>query len=90
MKYVLFYESVPGFREKVPAHIEEHRALWRRFAADGSLLMVGPFTDEPAGGALSVFRTREAAEAFVRQDPFVKHGLVARHTIREWNEVLVP
>ncbi len=90
MKYVLLYESVPGFLEKVPAHIEEHRALWKRFHQDGTLLLVGPFTDEPAGGALGVFRTREAAEAFVSQDPFVKHGLVARHTIREWYEVLVP
>lgn len=52
--------------------------------------MIGPFTDEPAGGALGIFTTREAAESFVAIDPFVHHGLVARYTIREWNEVLVP
>ncbi len=90
MKYVLFYESVPEFRSRVPAHVEEHRALWKRFHDQGTLLLVGPFTDEPAGGALAVFRTREAAESFASQDPFVKHGIVARHTIREWNEVLAP
>jgi hypothetical protein len=42
------------------------------------------------GSAMGVFTTRAAAEAFVRADPFVTHGLVARWTIREWNEVLMP
>lgn len=88
MKYVLFYEAAPDFMPKVPAHIEAHRALWRRFHEEGTLLMVGPFTDAPAGGAMAVFTTRAAAEAFAAVDPFVTHGLVARSTIREWNEVL--
>jgi uncharacterized protein YciI len=89
MKYVLFYEATPDFRAKVPASIEAHRALWATFHGDGRLLMVGPFTDEPAGGALGVFATREAAQEFVERDPFVQNGIVARWTIREWNEVLV-
>ncbi len=37
-----------------------------------------------------MFRTREAAESFVAQDPFVKHGIVVRHAIREWAEALAP
>ncbi|HZI42119.1 MAG TPA: YciI family protein [Gemmatimonadaceae bacterium] len=90
MKYVLIYEATPDFRAKVPAHIAAHRALWAAFHDDHRLLMVGPFTDEPAGGALGVFTTRAAAEEFVRLDPFVQHGIVARWTIREWNEVLAP
>ncbi|MGH7271878.1 MAG: YciI family protein [Polyangiaceae bacterium] len=90
MKYVLFYESVEDFRSKVPAHIEAHRALWKQFRADGNLLMIGPFTDAPAGGAMGIFTNRDAAERFVNVDPFVAHGLVARWTIREWNEALVP
>jgi len=90
MKYVLFYEATPDFRAKVPAQIAAHRALWKVFHEDHRLLMVGPFTDEPAGSALGVFTTRAAAEEFVRLDPFVAHGIVARWTIREWNEVLVP
>jgi uncharacterized protein YciI len=90
MKYVLLYEPAPDFMAKVPAHLEAHRALWKRFHGEGTLLMVGPFTDPPAAGAMAVFTTREAAEAFVREDPFVRHAIVARHAIREWNEVLVP
>jgi hypothetical protein len=87
MKYVVSYVSTPDFRSKVPAYIDAHRALWRTFHADGRLLMIGPFTDEPAG-ALGVFSTREAAEEFVRVDPFVQNGIVASWSIREWNEVL--
>jgi uncharacterized protein YciI len=90
MKYVLFYEAAPDFRAKVPAHFEAHRALWRIFQADGRLLMIGPFADEPAGGAMGVFTSRAAAEEFVRLDPFVTSGIVARWTIREWNEALAP
>ena len=52
--------------------------------------MIGPFTDEPAGSALGVFTSRAAAEEFVRADPFVTNGVVAKWTIREWMEALVP
>ena len=68
--------------------IDAHRAPWRRFRADGTLLLIGPFTDAPAGGAMGVFSSRAAAEAFVAADPFVTQGIVAHWTIREWNEVL--
>jgi uncharacterized protein YciI len=88
MKYVLVYEAAPGFRARVPAHIAAHRALWAQYHKDGTLLMVGPFTDEPSGGAMGVFTTRAAAESFVAADPFVAHGIVSRWTLREWNEVL--
>ena len=90
MKYVLMYESTPDFLQKVLTHIAAHRELWRVFHADNRLLLVGPFTDAPAGGAMGVFSTRAAAEEFVRDDPFVTNGIVARWTIREWHEVLMP
>ncbi|MFO0669963.1 MAG: YciI family protein [Polyangiaceae bacterium] len=90
MKYVLFYEAAEDFRSKVPAHFEAHRALWGEFSATGDLLMIGPFMDAPAGGAMAIFRSRDAAERFAKADPFVTHGIVARFTVREWNEALVP
>ena len=39
---------------------------------------------------MAIFTTREAAEEFVRGDPFVLHGVIRNWTIREWNEALVP
>jgi len=32
--------------------------------------------------------SREAAEEFIREDPFVLNQVVSKWTIREWNEVL--
>ncbi len=90
MKYVLSYEAAGDFRSKVPLHIEAHRALWKQFHSEGTLLMIGPFTDDPAGGAMGIFTTRDAAEKFASADPFVSHGIVARWTMREWNEALWP
>jgi uncharacterized protein len=89
MKYVLFYEAADDFRSKVPSHIEAHRALWKEFHLAGRLLMIGPFSDGTAGGAMGIFTTRDAALAFVSADPFVSQGVVASWTIREWNEALV-
>ena len=51
--------------------------------------MVGTFGDPQTQGSMAVFPTREAAEAFVAEDPFVVHGVVRRYEIREWNEILV-
>lgn len=89
MKYVVLYQSTPDFLARVPAHLDEHRTLWQRFHAEGTLLMIGPLTDPPAGDALGVFVTRAAAEAFVAADPFVSEGIVAKWTIREWDEAIV-
>ena len=39
---------------------------------------------------MAIFTSREAADAFVADDPFMVNGVVARHEIREWDEVLSP
>jgi hypothetical protein len=36
---------------------------------------------------MAVFGSREAAEEFVRDDPFVNEGVVKGWTLREWDEV---
>ena len=86
MKYVVLYGGATDMA-KAREHFAEHRAGYQPFIADRTLLMIGPFTD-PARGALGVFTTREAAEAFVQQDPFVARGVVSSWEIVEWNEVL--
>ncbi len=90
MKAVVFYESADDVAEKAPPHLAEHRARWKEFADRGELLMIGPFANAQDDGAMGVFTTREAAEEFVRGDPFVLNGIVRNWTIREWNEALVP
>ena len=90
MKAVVFYESADDLAEKAPLHAGSPRARWREFADRGELLMIGPFADPLADGAMGIFTTRAAAEEFVRGDPFVRHGVVRNWTIREWNEALIP
>ena len=88
MKFVLRYESAEHVRERAPAHFDAHFALMRAFHERGELLMMGPFDDPQSEGAMGVFMTREAAEAFVAGDPFVHEGVVRRWEVRGWNEAL--
>jgi hypothetical protein len=38
---------------------------------------------------MAIFKTREAAEAFVKQDPFILEGLVKSFVIRDWNDTML-
>jgi hypothetical protein len=87
MKYVLLYDAADDVLEKAPVHGAAHRAHWKAFLDDGTLLMVGPFSN-PKEGAMAVFTTREAAETFARNDPFVLNGVVTGWRVREWLEAL--
>ncbi len=37
---------------------------------------------------MGVFATREAAEEFVRVDPFLLEGVVKKWELREWREAI--
>ena len=89
MKYVLYYESAPDVLEKAPAYGKAHRAHWNDFLSNGTLLMIGPFSN-PGEGAMAIFTSREAAEAFARGDPFLLNGVVSNWVVREWVEAIVP
>jgi uncharacterized protein YciI len=89
VKYVVFYESADDVASKAPLHFAAHRARGDEFHANGTLLMFGPFGNPQEEGAMSVFTTREAAEEFVKGDPFVRNGVIRNWYIREWNEGLV-
>ena len=90
MKAVALYEMAPGMMAQVPAHMSAHRERWQEFARRGELLMIGPFANAQEDGAMGIFTTREAAEEFVRGDPFVLNGIVRNWVIRDWIEALVP
>lgn len=88
MKAVVFYESSPEVMQLAPLHFSAHKARLDRFQQQGELLAVGTYAD-PREGSMAVFADRVAAEAFVAEDPFVLHRVVAKHTIKDWNEVLL-
>jgi uncharacterized protein YciI len=89
VKYLLFYDLADDAMPLAQQHFPAHRDRLLQFAERGVLLMVGTFTDPPIG-AMAVFTSREAAEEFMADDPFVHHGVVGSHRIREWDEVLKP
>jgi uncharacterized protein YciI len=84
MRYEVAAGAMPLAQKLFPLH----KARLDEFHARGVLLMVGAMED-PRDGAMGIFTTREAAEEFVGGDPFVLEGVVAKHTISAWNEVLL-
>jgi hypothetical protein len=38
---------------------------------------------------MAIFRTRSAAEAFVKEDPFILEGIVRSFVIRDWNDTML-
>ena len=86
---VSFYDEMgPGRMAHAQQVYPRHVAYLEQFNVDGEVLMIGTFADPATDGSMAVFRSREAAERFIAGDPFVVNGVVARWTIRPWNEVL--
>jgi uncharacterized protein YciI len=85
--YILFYDYGENAAERRAPYREQHLGLANASHSDGQMVLAGAYTD-PLDGAALVFRTREAAEAFVKVDPYVSSGLVTGWRIREWNVVV--
>ena len=88
MKCVMFYETAADGLAKAATHYPAHKARIDEFAGRGVLLMVGTWAN-PAEGAIGIFTSREGAEEFARDDPFVLNGVVGAVTFKDWNEMLV-
>ena len=75
---------------------DEHRPLHRSFlsdlAAEGVVLLSGPYADveEAPDAAMLLLRGSSAAEIaeLLRDDPFQQQGLVEQVAVREWTPVL--
>lgn len=89
MKTVIFYENNPDatmekFMEVYPSHQENEK----KFVKAGKVLGMGPFS-VPGEAAMGIFVDRKSAEDFVKNDQFVREGLVAKVTMREWHDELL-
>jgi len=87
--YALFYEAVDDFIARRGTYRDEHLRQAREAHARGELVLAGALA-EPADGALLVFQGEgpAAAEAFARQDPYVKNGLITNWKVRPWTVVV--
>ena len=86
MKAVVIGDSAGKTMEEVMAVYPRHKAVVDACIARGEVIGIGPFA---GGGNMAVFRTREAAEAFTKQDPFILEGLVKSFVIRDWNDEML-
>jgi uncharacterized protein YciI len=87
--YALFYQAVDDFIARRGAFRDEHLRLAREAHARGELIFAGALADPP-DGALLIFQADSPApaEAFARQDPYVKNGLVTSWKVRNWTVVV--
>lgn len=75
-------------RDDIMAIFPRHKEFLDQFLARGEVVGVGPFTDA-GGGNMALFRTREAAEAFSKGDPFLLEGVVQEYQIKEWADQML-
>ena len=87
MKTVVIGESSGASMEMVMAVYPRHKAVVDKYIAMGEVVGIGPFADR---GNMAIFRTRAAAEQFVKEDPFILEGLVKSFTLHDWNDELLP
>ena len=86
MKAVIIGEPSGASMEAIMAVYPRHKTVVDAFKAKGQVIGIGPFADR---GNMGIFRTREAAEAFSKQDPFILEGLVKSFVIRDWNDTML-
>ncbi len=89
MHYVLQYDYVENVVERRAPLREAHLKLAREAHARGELLLGGALAD-PVDTGLLVFRVDDRAivEHFVREDPYVRGGIVKAWRVRPWTVVI--
>ena len=87
MHYILFYDLAADYLERRAPLRGGHLTLVKDAHERGDLVMAGALADPPDGAVL-VFRSREAAEAFAAADPYVLQGLICDWRVRTWMTVI--
>jgi uncharacterized protein YciI len=87
--YLLTYHVVDDYVAQREQFREEHLRRVREAHDRGEVVIAGALTD-PVDQAVLAFHChdRSVVEKFVASDPYVKHGLVPRWEIRNWNVVV--
>ena len=82
--FALKYVYVANMAEKRipvrPAHLE----FTKSFVDDKILIAGGALVPEMEEGLLVFKGTRDQVEAFAKNDPYVKEGLIVKYHIHEW------
>ena len=87
MKAVVIGESSGASMDMIMTVYPRHKIVIDKYITSGELIGVGPFADR---GNMAIFKTRAAAEEFVKEDPFILEGVVRSFVIRDWNDTMLP
>ncbi len=87
MKFVILGFDGPEGAAKRKAHRPAHLARMDVLDAQGRVVLAGPLTDQ--AGSLIVIEAESLAEAeaFIREDPYVVHGVFARFEVHPFMQV---
>ncbi|HWA35887.1 MAG TPA: YciI family protein [Cyclobacteriaceae bacterium] len=87
MKAVVIGESSGASMDAIMKVYPRHKIIVDKYISEGQVIGIGPFSDR---GNMAIFKTREAAERFVKEDPFILEGLVKSFVIRDWGDNMLP
>jgi uncharacterized protein YciI len=88
MLFAVIGSSAGRSRDEIMAVYPRHKAFLDQFVARGEVVGVGPFVDAE-GGNMALFRSRAAAEAFAKGDPFFLEGMVKEYRIKDWGDQML-
>src|SRR5437899_1624936 len=88
MHYLLFYTVADDYLERRAAHRKAHLEHAWRAVERGELILGGALADPP-DAAILLFRgdSPTVAEAFAREDPYVRNAVVTSWRVRECTTV---
>jgi len=86
MKAVVIGEPSGVSLEVIMSVYPRHKIITDKYTERGDVIGIGPFADM---GNMAIFKTRAAAEQFVKEDPFILEGMVKSFVIRDWNDNLL-
>lgn len=82
--HILIYKTAANYVEKRAPYRSTHLNLVQQAMQEGKIVMGGAL-DNPADEAFIVFKDANEAEAFAKNDPYVKNGAVKEWLVRPWN-----
>ena len=92
--FVVFFQtkfsSMEDVKSRMPEVLLEHVGRSNALYKDGKVLMAGAFRDDTGGmvSTMALFYSRQDAEEYVRNDPFVLSGMVSEWTVKAWANIL--
>lgn len=88
MLFVVLGSSAGKTQDEIMAIYPRHKEFIDQFITKGEVVGTGPFTDAD-GGNMGLFRSRAAAEAYAKSDPFLLEGAVKEYKIKEWRDKML-